>query len=121
MSKDQAIGLLLLIVGVLGIIIYGWLVFLSPWSILILQLTGFIAVAAILAIISWIGYTMATTPPPKPIEEIEKEISEEIEAEEKEEKKEEEKEKEEGETKPEATSEAKPKKGRRRRRTTTQQ
>ena len=77
MSKDQAIGLLLLIVGVLGIIIYGYLVFRSPWSILILKLTGFIAVAAILAIISWIGYTMATTPPPKPIEELELEETEE--------------------------------------------
>ncbi|MEM1561916.1 MAG: hypothetical protein QXE73_01585 [Candidatus Bathyarchaeia archaeon] len=38
---------------------------------LVLQLTGFIAVATILAIISWIGYTLATTPPPKPIEERE--------------------------------------------------
>lgn len=73
MSKDQAVGVLLLVAGVLGIIIYGWLVFLSEWSIFVLQLTGFIAVAALLAIISWIGYTLATTPPPKPIEEIEKE------------------------------------------------
>ncbi len=79
MSKDQAIGVLLLLVGVLGIIIYGWLVFLSQWAILILQITGFIAVAAILAIVAWIGYTLATTPPPKPIEEIEKELSEEAE------------------------------------------
>lgn len=110
MSKDQAIGALLLIVGVLGIIIYGWLVFLSPWSLLVLQLTGFVAVAAILAIISWIGYTMATTPPPKPIEEIEKEISEEIEAEaEKAEKKEG------GEEKSESESESNESKGGRKR------
>lgn len=73
MSKDQVVGVLLLVAGVLGIIIYGWLVFLSEWSIFVLQLTGFIAVAALLAIISWIGYTLATTPPPKPIKEIEKE------------------------------------------------
>jgi predicted DNA-binding transcriptional regulator len=78
LSKDQAVGALLLIAGVLGIIIYGWLVFLSEWSMFILQLTGFVAVAAILAIVSWIGYTMATTPPPKPIEEIEKEIEGEL-------------------------------------------
>lgn len=69
MSKDQAIGMLLLVAGILGTIIYGWLVFLSQWSFFVLQLTGFIAVAIILAIVSWIGYTMATTPPPKPIEE----------------------------------------------------
>ena len=28
----------------------------------------------VLGIIAWIGWTLATTPPPKPIEEIEKEI-----------------------------------------------
>lgn len=78
MGRDQAVGVLLLAVGIIGIIVYGWLVFLSEWTILVLQLTGFIAVAAILAIISWIGYTLATTPPPKPIEEIEKEIEEEL-------------------------------------------
>lgn len=74
MSKDQVVGVLLLVAGILGIIVYGWLVFLSEWTIFVLQLTGFIAVAALLAIISWIGYTLATTPPPKPIEEIEKEL-----------------------------------------------
>lgn len=74
MSKDQLLGLLLLVAGVFGIIIYGWLVFASQWSYLVLQLTGFIAVALILAIVSWIGYTMATTPPPKPIEEIAPEL-----------------------------------------------
>ena len=36
-------------------------------SVLVLVSIGFIA---ILAIGAWIGYTMATTPPPKPIEEI---------------------------------------------------
>ena len=77
MSKDQAIGLILLIAGVFGIVFYGWLVFLSEWFMLVLRLTGFVAVAAILAIISWIGYTMATTPPPKPIEDIESELKEE--------------------------------------------
>jgi hypothetical protein len=36
--------------------------------------TGTVAVAGVFAILAWIGYTLATTPPPKPIEEIEKEI-----------------------------------------------
>lgn len=78
LNKDQAIGALLLLAGVIGIIIYGWLVFLTEWSMLVLQITGFVAVSAILAIIAWIGYTLATTPPPKPIEEIEKEIEAEL-------------------------------------------
>jgi len=76
LSKDQAIGLALLIVGVFGIVAYGWPVFLTQWFMLVLQLTGFVAVAAILAIVSWIGYTMVTTLPPKPIEDIENEIEE---------------------------------------------
>jgi len=36
----------------------------------------FIAFIAIMAIGAWIGLTMATTPPPKPIEEITKEMEE---------------------------------------------
>lgn len=74
MSRDQVIGALLLVAGIAGIVIYGWLVFLSEWYIQVLQLTGFIAVTGVLGILAWIGYTLATTPPPKPIEEIEKEL-----------------------------------------------
>ncbi|MEM3955723.1 MAG: transcriptional regulator [Candidatus Bathyarchaeia archaeon] len=69
---------LLLVVGVLGIIVYDWLVFLAEWSLFVLQMSVFIAIAVILTIISWIGYTLVTTPPLKPVEEIEKEIEEEL-------------------------------------------
>ena len=77
-----------------GILVYGYLL-IGPYSYLLLQLTAFIAVAGVLGILAWIGYTLATTPPPKPIEEIEKELEEELkklEAEEKKEREEEEKE-----------------------------
>lgn len=73
MSRDQGIGALLLFGSIVGLILYFWLVFLSTWSMFILQLTAFAAVGFVLAIMAWIGYTLATTPPPKPIEEIEKE------------------------------------------------
>ena len=62
----------------IGIVIYGWVLFFTEWTMLLLQLTGFVAVAAILGILAWIGYTLATTPPPKPVEEIEKELEEEL-------------------------------------------
>jgi len=79
LNKDQAIGGLLLVVSILVIIAYGYIVFLVPeWSLLLLQLTGFVAVAGVFGILAWIGYTLATTPPPKPIEEIEKELEEEL-------------------------------------------
>jgi len=67
-SRDQTVGVLLCLGSVLGILAYGWLVFASEWAMLTLQLTGFIAVGAVLGILAWIGYTLATTPPPKPIE-----------------------------------------------------
>lgn len=78
MSKDQALGFGMMIISIAVILIYGWLVFLSEYALLILKLTGFIAVAGVFGILAWIGYTLASTPPPKPIEEIEKEIEEEL-------------------------------------------
>jgi len=78
LSRDQLVGLLLLIASIAVIAAYGWIMFLTEWSLLLLQITGFIAVAGVFGILAWIGYTLATTPPPKPIEEIEKEIQEEL-------------------------------------------
>jgi len=100
-SKDQGIGAAILVGCLLGIVIYFWLVFFSEWSLFILELTGFIAVGGILGIGAWIGWTMATTPPPKPIEDIEKEL----EAESSEEKTEEETEEAEEKAEAEAESE----------------
>lgn len=81
MHKDQVIGTIILAVSVIVIIVYIWLVFFPPLAgvdLFLLKLTGAVAVAGIFAILGWIGYTLATTPPPKPIEEIEKEVEGEI-------------------------------------------
>ena len=75
---DRVIGAIILVGSILGVLAYFWLVFLSPWVLLTMQLTAFIAVAAVLIILAWIGYTLATTPPPQPIEEIEKKLEEEL-------------------------------------------
>lgn len=64
MPRDKTVGLLLLIGAAVGILLYGWLVFFSPWGFLVLQLTAFLAVAGVLAILGWVGYALATTPPP---------------------------------------------------------
>jgi predicted DNA-binding transcriptional regulator len=66
MNKDQTIGAIILLVSVAGIAVYAWLLY--AYSIVVLQLTAFIAVAGILVILAWIGWTMATTPPPAPLE-----------------------------------------------------
>jgi len=91
MSKDQAIGVLMLLGSIIALIVYVWAVLLSEWWVIVIKLTGVLAVGAVLVILAWIGYTLATTPPPKPIEEIEKELEEELKKVEEEEKKEEEK------------------------------
>ncbi len=78
MSRDQVVGGLLLLISAIVIIAYIWLVFFTQYDILILKLTGSIAVIGVFGILGWIGYTLATTPPPKSIEEIEKELEEEL-------------------------------------------
>src|SRR4030043_274275 len=89
-SKDQAIGGVICLVCVLVAIIYVVaLFFYDPYIISWLNLGTaenvrywliavpvLVAFVAILAIGAWIGWTMATTPPPKPIEEITTEIEE---------------------------------------------
>ena len=93
MNKDQVIGIGLLTISIAVIAVYGYFIFLPPnflvfgmsLDLFIMKLTLFIAVLVVFAILAWIGYTLATTPPPKPIEEIEKELEEELKEVEKEE------------------------------------
>jgi predicted DNA-binding transcriptional regulator len=66
MNKDQGIGAVILVASIVGIVVYTWL--LITYAILVLQITAFIAVALVLIIAAWIGWTMATTPPPAPLE-----------------------------------------------------
>jgi formate hydrogenlyase subunit 3/multisubunit Na+/H+ antiporter MnhD subunit len=93
MSKDQAIGGAILVVCVLVAVFYVVTLFYPSWLTIIgvsqaavawhgdvqywlVAVPVFIAFVAILLIGAWIGWTMATTPPPKPIEEITTEMEE---------------------------------------------
>jgi hypothetical protein len=84
-SKDQGIGWVIFLVCVVVMIgyvvtLFGYEQIIKPvidvgstssvqfWLVAIPVLIAFIAV---LAIGAWIGWTMATTPPPKPIEDFE--------------------------------------------------
>ncbi|MCL5878149.1 MAG: hypothetical protein M1540_10105 [Candidatus Bathyarchaeota archaeon] len=89
-SKDQAIGgAILLVCAVVAIVYlvalfgYEWLISVLPWLNIgtvdavrywLIAVPVLVAFVAILFIGAWIGWTMATTPPPKPIEEITTEI-----------------------------------------------
>jgi predicted DNA-binding transcriptional regulator len=89
-NKDQAIGgaifIICAIVGLLYVVTLfypqwlssiglkvdiGWMSSVQFWLIAVPVLIAFIAIMGIGA---WIGWTMATTPPPKPIEEITSEM-----------------------------------------------
>ncbi len=79
MSKDQTIGAAILlvcaVVGVLytlGLFYWGYWTAGRSWalSFTLVALPMFVAFIAIIGIGAWIGWTMATTPPLKPIEEI---------------------------------------------------
>jgi len=89
-SKDQLIGGAILLVCVLVAVCY-IVAIAAPdqvsnllrlnmdkatFRLWIVTIPVFIAFVAIMFIGAWIGWTMATTPPPKPIEEITAEIDE---------------------------------------------
>ncbi|MCW3993455.1 MAG: hypothetical protein NWE85_02685 [Candidatus Bathyarchaeota archaeon] len=100
-SKDQGIGGLIFIICAVIAVLYIVLLFGADWiadlgwftidpgavRYWVIAVPVFIALIAIMGIGMWIGWTMATTPPPKPIEEITSEIEEEAKEEEKPEKK----------------------------------
>jgi hypothetical protein len=73
MSKDQAIGLLIFIACAVIAILYTVGLFLpifEGFRFWIVATPIFIGFIAILGIGAWIGWTMATTPPPKPIDDV---------------------------------------------------
>jgi len=95
-SKDQGIGGIIFLICAIIAILYVALLFGAPWmeaqgwindatmvQFWVVALPILIALIAVMGIGMWIGWTMATTPPPKPIEEITSEIEEEAKEEEK--------------------------------------
>ena len=68
--NDKTIGTIILLGSLLGIAVYFYLLYLSPWYWLTIKISAFVAVSGVLLILAWIGYTMATTPPPIPLEDL---------------------------------------------------
>jgi len=63
MNKRKITGLLIFIGCIGGFFLYAYLLMLSEWSPIVLQLTLLVIVGGVLGMISWIGYTMVTTKP----------------------------------------------------------
>jgi predicted DNA-binding transcriptional regulator len=68
MANDRALGGGILVGSIAGIVIYGILLYF--WATFILEITAFLGVVVLLGILGWIGWTMATTPPPEPMPDI---------------------------------------------------
>lgn len=80
MSKDQAIGAFICIVCVALAITYAIALFWPAFEVIRLWLVAIPVVIAFISILSigaWIGWTMARTPPPKPMEDLQPEQKEE--------------------------------------------
>jgi hypothetical protein len=59
-KANQITGFAILFVSVFLFLIYSYFLLSSQWGLIIVQFTVLIAVAALVAVIAWIGYTMAT-------------------------------------------------------------
>ncbi|MBC8223180.1 transcriptional regulator [Candidatus Bathyarchaeota archaeon] len=70
MANDRALGGIIFLGSLAGVVIYFWLLFMSPWAWLTIQVSALLAVGMVLLIMAWIGYTLATTPPPMPLEDF---------------------------------------------------
>jgi hypothetical protein len=55
-------GLAILIASISLFVIYSYLLLASQWGLLIVQVTVLAGVAALTAVMAWIGYTMAIAP-----------------------------------------------------------
>ena len=61
MSKRKVQGIIVFTLAITAFFVYAYLLMLSEWSPIVLQLSMLMVVGGILGVISWIGYMMATT------------------------------------------------------------
>ena len=61
MSRRKVQGVMIFVLTILAFFLYSYLLMLSEWGPIVLQLSLLMIVGGILGVISWIGYVMATT------------------------------------------------------------
>ena len=67
--RDRSLGVLFFVLSIVVMVAYFWLLFLSPedireWALIIPVI---IIVYAVLLVIAWIGWALASTAPPLPV------------------------------------------------------
>ncbi len=63
MNKRKGTGITIFVLCIGGFFLYAYLLMLSEWSPIILQLSVLMLAGGILGVVAWIGYVMATTKP----------------------------------------------------------
>ena len=61
MSRRKAQGIVIFVLAISAFFVYSYLLMLSEWGPIVLQLSILMVVGGILGVISWVGYVMATT------------------------------------------------------------
>ena len=61
MQRRKALGITIFVLCIVTFFVYTYLLMLSEWSPIVLHLSVLMIAGGILGVISWIGYTMATT------------------------------------------------------------
>ena len=61
MDKRKGMGITIFILCISTFFVYAYLLMLSEWSGVVLQLSVLMITGGLLGVIAWIGYTMATT------------------------------------------------------------
>ncbi len=63
MDKRKGMGITIFLLCIVGFFLYAYLLMLSEWSPIVLQLSVLMIAGGILGVVAWIGYVMATTKP----------------------------------------------------------
>ncbi len=63
MDKRKGTGITIFILCIGAFFLYAYLLMLSEWSPIVLQLSVLMIAGGILGVVAWIGYVMATTKP----------------------------------------------------------
>lgn len=61
MNRRKGMGITIFILCIAAFFVYAYLLMLSEWSGVVLQLSVLMIAGGILGAVAWIGYTMATT------------------------------------------------------------
>ena len=63
MNKRKGTGITIFVLCIVGFFVYAYLLMLSEWSPIVLQLSVLMIAGGILGVVAWTGYLMATTKP----------------------------------------------------------